>query len=405
MAVNIQRFRDYLAVDGVRLGVAQAGVRYANRDDLVIMELAEGSRCAGVFTRNAFCAAPVVLCRQHLQVSQPRYLLINTGNANAGMGQQGDADALTSCQLLASQTQASPQQVLPFSTGVIGEPLNMAAFERGIPLALADLSADNWDRAAAGIMTTDTVPKGDSREVMIAGQPVRITGISKGSGMIKPDMATMLGFIATDAEVSEAILQRWCKQLADASFNRITIDGDTSTNDCCMLIATGRSGVVIDDEQSPAADALFSELQQVFQQLAQAIVRDGEGATKFVTLQVNGAAKPQEALDVAYTVAHSPLVKTAMYASDANWGRILAAVGRAGLQDLQLDQVQIYLDDVQIVENGGRCASYTEQAGAAVLAQSEFCVRIELGRGECSDTLWTSDLSHEYVSINADYRS
>lgn len=405
MAVNIRRFTDYLPIAGVRLGVAQSNMRYPERDDMVIIELAEGSRCAGVFTRNAFCAAPVTVCRQHLQHSTPRYLLINTGNANAGTGEQGWQDALQSCQQLAEAGQCAMERVLPFSTGVIGEPLNMAAFERGIPAALQDLSDDHWDRAAAGIMTTDTVPKGYSQQLVIAGETVTITGISKGAGMIKPDMATMLGFIATDASIDAALLQRWCGQLADSSFNRITIDGDTSTNDCCMLIASGRGGLHIDRDDSPGADALFAALKQAFQVLAQAIVRDGEGATKFVTLQVNGAAQPQEALDVAYTVAHSPLVKTAMYASDANWGRILAAVGRAGIDDLQVDQVNIFLNDVQIVENGGRSASYQEEHGAAVLAQAEFLVRIELGRGDCSDTLWTSDLSHEYVSINADYRS
>lgn len=405
MAVNLSRFSEFLPVAGVRLGVAQSAMRYQNRDDLVIIELAEGSQCAGVFTRNAFCAAPVSICRQHLQDSSPRYLMINTGNANAGTGQAGYNNTVDSCHLLAAQGQCELAQVLPFSTGVIGEPLNMSAFERGIPLALADLDEGHWHRAAAGIMTTDTIPKGYSRELMVEGHSVRITGISKGAGMIKPDMATMLGFIATDADISAPVLQRWCRQLADSSFNRITIDGDTSTNDCCMLIATGKSGLRIDDDNAAGADELFAALKAAFQQLAQAIVRDGEGATKFVTLQVNGATEPQEALDVAYCVAHSPLVKTAWYASDANWGRILAAVGRVGLQDLDVSNIQIFLDDVQIVADGGRCVEYTEEAGAAVLSGAEFCVRIELGRGQYSDTLWTSDLSHEYVSINADYRS
>lgn len=405
MAVNFTVFDAYLPIEGVRLGIAQAGVRYANRDDMVVMELAEGSQVAGVFTRNAFCAAPVTLCQQHLQQTQPRYVLINTGNANAGTGKSGFANAEASCRLLANATGVEPQHVLPFSTGVIGEPLNMAAFERGIPLALADLSVDNWARAARGIMTTDTLPKGYSAESEIEGQRVRVTGISKGAGMIMPNMATMLGYIATDAYVDASILQTWCRQLADCSFNRITIDGDTSTNDSCLLIATGRSDVRVDDVNSPAAEALFAMLKTAFQQLAQAIVRDGEGATKFVTVAVEQAASQQEALDVAYTVAHSPLVKTAMFASDANWGRILAAVGRSGVQNFDLERVQIFIDDVQIVEDGGRCEGYQESFGAAVFAKTEFTVTIQLGRGEVREALWTCDFSHEYVTINANYRS
>ncbi|MDK2777211.1 MAG: bifunctional glutamate N-acetyltransferase/amino-acid acetyltransferase ArgJ [Pseudomonadota bacterium] len=405
MAVNFTVFEEFKAVDGVRLGVAQSHVRYANRDDMVVVELAEGTSVAGVFTTNAFCAAPVQICKQHLAEAAPRYLLINTGNANAGTGKQGYANAVKTCELLAEKTALAAAQILPFSTGVIGEPLNMPAFERGIPAALENLSADNWARAAKGIMTTDTLPKGFSTQFDVHGQTVTITGISKGAGMIMPNMATMLGFIATDAGISPALLQSWCKELADCSFNRITIDGDTSTNDSCMLMATGRSGVQISDVASPDAELVFSKLKEAFQLLAQAIVRDGEGATKFVTIDVSGAASQKEALDVAYTVAHSPLVKTAMFASDANWGRILAAVGRSGVQNFDLDRVQIYVDDVQIVENGGRCDSYTEAAGAAVFARSEFSVRIELGRGDVREQLWTTDLSHDYVTINADYRS
>ena len=296
-------------------------------------------------------------------------------------------------------------EVMPFSTGVIGEPLNMPAFERGIPAALDNLSADNWARAAKGIMTTDTLPKGYSTQFEVNGKTVTITGISKGAGMIMPNMATMLGFIGTDAGIAPGLLQSWCKELADCSFNRITIDGDTSTNDSCMLMATGRSGVQINDVASPEAQLVFSKLKEAFQILAQAIVRDGEGATKFVTIEVGGAASQKEALDVAYTVAHSPLVKTAMFASDANWGRILAAVGRSGVQNFDLDKVQIYLDDVQIVEDGGRREAYTEADGAAVFARTEFRVRIELGRGNAREELWTCDFSHEYVTINANYRS
>ncbi len=405
MAVNFTVFEDFKAVDGVRLGVAQAHVRYANRDDMVVIELAEGTTVAGIFTTNAFCAAPVQISKMHLAGTAPRYLLVNTGNANAGTGPQGYANAVRSCDMLAAATSVQPAQILPFSTGVIGEPLNMAAFERGIPAALDNLSADNWARAAKGIMTTDTLPKGYSTQFEVNGKTVTITGMSKGAGMIMPNMATMLGYIATDAGISQVLLQSWCKELADCSFNRVTIDGDTSTNDSCMLMATGRSGVQINDVASPEAQLVFAKLKEAFQILAQAIVRDGEGATKFVTIEVGGAASQKEALDVAYTVAHSPLVKTAMFASDANWGRILAAVGRSGVQDFDLEKVQIFIDDVQIVENGGRCESYTEDAGAAVFALTEFRVRIELARGGFREELWTCDFSHEYVTINANYRS
>ena len=405
MAVNFTVFEDFCAVKGIRLGVAQAAVRYQNRDDMVIFELAEGSTAAGVFTTNAFCAAPVQICRRHLEKASPRYLLINTGNANAGTGPSGYRNAELSCEMLAKATGVAPEQVLPFSTGVIGEPLNMAAFERGIPAALDNLAEDNWARAGRGIMTTDTLPKGYSRQVEIAGRTVTVTGLSKGAGMIMPNMATMLGFIATDAAIPAELLQSWCRKLADRSFNRVTIDGDTSTNDSCMLLATGQSGVAISNADSAEAQQLFAVLDDVFLILAQAIVRDGEGATKFVTIDVEGAAAQKEALDVAYTVAHSPLVKTALFASDANWGRILAAVGRSGVQNFDLDKVQIYLDDVQIVENGGRCEAYTEAKGAAVLANTEFTIRILLGRGDVSERIWTCDFSHDYVTINANYRS
>lgn len=405
MAVNFTVFEDYKPVNGVRIGVAKSAMRYKDRDDMVVFELAEGSTTAGVFTSNAFCAAPVQICRHHLELTAPRYLLINTGNANAGTGPKGYKNANVSCEQLAAATGVTPDQVLPFSTGVIGEPLNMPAFDRGIPAALADLSDSNWARAAKGIMTTDTLPKGCSRQIELNGKTVTITGISKGAGMIMPNMATMLGFIATDAAIPQGLLQSWVRKLADSSFNRITIDGDTSTNDSCMLVATGKSGVSIDHEVSPEAVALFTALEQVFRDLAQAIVRDGEGATKFVTMEVSEASSVKEALDVAYTVAHSPLVKTAMFASDANWGRILAAVGRSGVQDFDLSKVQIYLNDVQIVEDGGRCDSYTEEQGAAIFKMSEFAVRIILGRGDVTETIWTTDLSHDYVSINANYRS
>lgn len=405
MPVNLSVFDNFNQISGVRLGVAQSAVRYPDRDDMVIFELAENSQVAGVFTSNAFCAAPVQICRLHLEQASPRYLLINTGNANAGTGPEGYQDAIESCRLLAQETGVKPEQILPFSTGVIGEPLNMAAFQRGIPSALENLSSDNWSRAGQGILTTDTLPKGDSQQLDIAGHSISISGLSKGAGMIMPNMATMLAFVATDAAIAPELMQTWVKQLADASFNRITVDGDTSTNDACMLIATGQSDLRIDSADSPEAKSLFAALKSVFIRLAQAIVRDAEGATKFVTIQVTGAETKREALDTAYTVAHSPLVKTAMYASDANWGRILAAVGRAGIENLALDQIQIHLNDVQIVLNGGRNPSYKEELGAAVFAEQEFTVRIELGRGSAEETIWTSDLSHEYVSINADYRS
>lgn len=405
MAVNFTVFEQFSAIDGIRLGIAQAAVRKQNRDDMVIFELAEGTQVAGVFTTNAFCAAPVQLCRQHLEAASPRYLLINTGNANAGTGPSGFKNALATCDMLAAATGVTREQILPFSTGVIGEPLNMPAFERGIPAALENLSADNWARAGRGIMTTDTLPKGFSTQIKVDGKTVTFTGLSKGAGMIMPNMATMLGFIATDADIPQSILQAWCRQLADRSFNRITIDGDTSTNDSCMLMATGKSGVRITDADSIDGITVFRALEDVFRILAQAIIRDGEGATKFVTIDVEQAASSQEALAVAYTVAHSPLVKTAMYASDANWGRILAAVGRSGVVDFDLERVQIYLDAVQIVEDGGRCESYSEDKGAAIFALSEFTVRIILGRGDVQERIWTTDLSHDYVSINADYRS
>ncbi|WP_370314472.1 bifunctional glutamate N-acetyltransferase/amino-acid acetyltransferase ArgJ [Thalassolituus sp.] len=404
MAVNFTVFEDFAVVKGVRVGVAQAGVRKKDRDDMVIFELAEGTQVAGVFTTNAFCAAPVHICRRNLEKADPRFLLINTGNANAGTGPKGFRNAETTCEMLAKAAGVAPEQVLPFSTGVIGEPLNMEAFERGIPAALDNLAEDNWARAGRGIMTTDTLPKGFSKQIEVEGKTVTITGLSKGAGMIMPNMATMLGFIATDAAIPATVMQGWARKLADKSFNRITIDGDTSTNDSCMLIATGQAGVSV-EEGTATADAVFAALEEVFRVLAQAIVRDGEGATKFVTIDVEHAASVREALDVAYTVAHSPLVKTALYASDANWGRILAAVGRSGVKDFDLEKVQIYLDDVQIVEDGGRCDSYTEEKGAGVLAHSEFTIRIELGRGDVNERLWTCDLSHDYVSINADYRS
>jgi len=392
-------------VPGFRLGIASAGIKRAGRKDVVIMEAAEGASIAGVFTTNAFCAAPVTLTRKHLS-SAPRYLLVNTGNANAGTGKPGMQAALSTCEALADLCGVNAQQVLPFSTGVIGELLPAAKVIEAMPAALADLAEDNWAVAAEGIMTTDTQPKGCSRQIMLAGQTVTITGISKGAGMIRPNMATMLGYVATDAKVAQPLLQQIVKAAADLSFNRITIDGDTSTNDSCMLIATGQAEMPeISSAESGEYQQLVEAINAVMLELAQAIVRDGEGATKFVTIQVNGGGNRDECLDVGYAVAHSPLIKTALFASDPNWGRILAAVGYAGVPSLDVEQIDVYLDDVCIARNGSRAEEYREEQGAGVMAKAEITIRIELGRGDYSETLWTTDLSHEYVRINAEYRT
>ncbi|MEK1940402.1 MAG: bifunctional glutamate N-acetyltransferase/amino-acid acetyltransferase ArgJ [Pseudomonas sp.] len=392
-------------VPGFELGISSAGIKREGRKDVVVMRCAEGSSVAGVFTLNAFCAAPVILAKKNV-VGEVRYLLTNTGNANAGTGEPGLQAAARTCAKLAELTGVAQSAVLPFSTGVIGEPLPVEKIEGALAAALADLSVDNWAAAAAGIMTTDTQPKGASRQFVHEGVTVTVTGISKGAGMIKPNMATMLGYIATDAKVSQGVLQDLLRDAANKSFNRITIDGDTSTNDCCMLVATGQAKLA---EVTQASGALFAELKQavldVSMELAQAIVRDGEGATKFVTVQANGGATHQECLDVAYAVAHSPLIKTALFASDPNWGRILAAVGRAGVAQLDVSKIDVFLGDVCIASRGCRASTYTEEQGAAVMAKEEIGIRIELGRGTCSETIWTTDLSHEYVRINAEYRS
>ncbi|MFN4004992.1 MAG: bifunctional glutamate N-acetyltransferase/amino-acid acetyltransferase ArgJ [Hylemonella sp.] len=394
-------------IDGVRIGVAEAGIRKAHRKDLTVMLLDEGASVAGVFTQNRFCAAPVQVCREHLAARRGiRALVINTGNANAGTGQAGLQHARRTCQALAAQLGVAAEQVLPFSTGVIMEPLPVERIEAGLPAALADARADNWARAAEGIMTTDTVPKAYSTQVLIDGATVRITGISKGAGMIRPNMATMLGFVATDARINPAALQRLTAELAEASFNRITIDGDTSTNDSFVVIASNKAGhAVIDDLDSPAGRQLSQAMLQVARQLAQAIVRDGEGATKFITVQVEGGRSAAECRQVAYAIAHSPLVKTAFYASDPNLGRILAAVGYAGIADLDQGLIDLYLDDVHVATRGGRHPQYREEDGQRVMKQAEITVRVLLGRGTAQDTVWTCDLSHDYVSINADYRS
>ncbi|WP_374586129.1 bifunctional glutamate N-acetyltransferase/amino-acid acetyltransferase ArgJ [Ideonella dechloratans] len=394
-------------VAGVRLGIAEAGVRKAHRKDLVVIELAEGSAVAGVFTQNRYCAAPVQVCREHLAAGAAvRALVINTGNANAGTGADGLARARRTAAALAAQVGVQPQQVLPFSTGVIMETLPVERIEAGLPAALADLSASNWGRAAEGIMTTDTLPKAASRQVQIGGQTVTVTGISKGAGMIRPNMATMLGFVATDAVIAPALLQPLVKAAADASFNRITIDGDTSTNDSFVLIATGQAGhAEITALDSAEGQALQAAVFAVAQQLAQAIVRDGEGATKFITVQIDGGQTEAECQLAAYAIAHSPLVKTAFFASDPNLGRILAAVGYAGIADLDQTRIEMFLDDVHVVTHGGRNPAYREEDGQRVMKQAEITVRVHLGRGAASATVWTCDLSHDYVSINADYRS
>ena len=394
-------------IAGVRIGIAEAGVRKANRKDLTVFLLDEGASVAGVFTRNRFCAAPVQVCREHLAAgSAVRALVINTGNANAGTGAPGLAHARQTCDALAKLLQCTPAQVLPFSTGVIMEPLPVDRIVAGLPAALADAQAAHWAKAAEGIMTTDTVPKAASVQVQVGGRVVSITGISKGAGMIRPNMATMLGFVATDACIDPALLPALAKQLADGSFNRITIDGDTSTNDSFMLIATHQAGhAPITSLDSADGQALFKGLMQVARQLAHAIVRDGEGATKFIAVQVEGGRTGEECRQVAYAIAHSPLVKTAFFASDPNLGRILAAVGYAGIHDLDQDLIGLHLDDVCVVQNGGRNPAYQEADGQRVMQQSEISIRVNLGRGNAVDTVWTCDLSHDYVSINADYRS
>ena len=394
-------------VAGVRWGVTEAGVRKAHRKDVSVMLLDEGTSVAGVFTRNRFCAAPVQVCREHLQGGQAiRALVINTGNANAGTGTAGLTHARQTCEALAGLLQCQPGQVLPFSTGVIMEPLPVERIVAGLPAALADASTSNWARAAEGIMTTDTVPKAASVQLQIAGKTVSVTGISKGSGMIRPNMATMLGFVATDAAIAPELLPALARELADGSFNRITIDGDTSTNDSFVVVATHRAGhAPITAWTTPEGQALKAALLQVARQLAHAIVRDGEGATKFISIAVEGGRTAEECRQVAYAIAHSPLVKTAMYASDPNLGRILAAVGYAGIDDLDQGLIELHLDDVHVATQGGRHPDYREEDGQRVMQQAEITVRVGLGRGTASDTVWTCDLSHDYVSINADYRS
>ena len=394
-------------IAGVRIGVTEAGIRKAGRKDLTVFLLDEGASVGGVFTQNRFCAAPVQICRQHLASGAGvRALLINTGNANAGTGSDGIARAQRSCRALAQKLGTKLQQILPFSTGVIMEPLPVERIEAGLDAAIADAQPDNWLRAAHGIMTTDTVPKARGAQVEIAGKTVNITGISKGAGMIRPNMATMLGFIATDACVCQSVMQELALELAEGSFNRVTVDGDTSTNDSLLVIASNKAGhPVIQSLRSVEGQELKQAMLNVARDLAQAIVRDGEGATKFITVRVQGGRDADECRKVAYAIAHSPLVKTAFFASDPNLGRILAAVGYAGVSDLDQTRIELFLDDVHVAAQGGRNPAYREEDGQRVMKQSEITVTVDLGRGAAFDTVWTCDFSHDYVTINADYRS
>jgi glutamate N-acetyltransferase/amino-acid N-acetyltransferase len=404
MAVGSGVIEQLRPVAGVRVATTQAGIKYPSRDDLVLIEVSKGAEVACVFTQNQFCAAPVTIAKQHSSSAASRYLLINTGNANAGTGQQGLQDALMCCDAVAGLLNVSAEAVLPFSTGVIGELLLTNKITAALPALVENLSADGWLRAAKGIMTTDTRPKAVSKKVVINGGAVTITGIAKGAGMIKPNMATMLAYIATDASLDKALLRSVLEQCTDQSFNRITIDGDTSTNDACVLIASGDSGVAV-NKGVDGYQQFVDCLSEVFIELAQGLVRDGEGASKFVTVQVNGGADNDECLKVAYTIAESPLVKTALFASDPNWGRLLAAIGRAGVIDLDVAGVTVCIGDVLIAENGSRASSYTEEAGQRVMNQEDITLVIDLGRGSNSETVWTSDLSYDYVKINAEYRS
>ena len=393
-------------VVGVELAAVAAGIRKAGRDDLVLIRLSEGSLVDAAFTQNRFCAAPVQVARAHMAAGAAlRALVINTGNANAGTGQTGLEHAQRMAQAAAQVLGLAAEQVLPFSTGVILEPLPIERIEAALPAAVPLLQPDAWLPAARGIMTTDTQPKGYSQSLTLQGQRVTVTGIAKGSGMIRPNMATMLGYVATDATLTPELMQGLAKRLADASFNRVTVDGDTSTNDSFVVMATGQSSATVASWDSADGQALWQALLQVAQQLAQALVRDGEGATKFITVRVEDATSSAEALQVAYAVAHSPLVKTAFFASDPNLGRILAAVGYAGVLDLNVGRVDVFLDDVHVATGGGRHPAYQEADGVRVMQQHDITVRITLGRGQACETVWTCDLSHDYVSINADYRS
>ena len=404
MAVGQCNFPDMFNVAGITLGTACAGIKQKVKDDILVIQMAEQSTCAALFTRNAFCAAPVHVAKANL-AHGPRWLLVNSGNANAGTGKQGMQDALLSCSELAKVAGGAANQVLPFSTGVIGQPLPVGKITAALPEAIKNLSLDNWDKAARAIMTTDTFPKGVSKIITIEGHSITINGISKGAGMIQPNMATMLAFIATDAKINQALLQSCLALAVEQSFNRITVDGDTSTNDACVVMASGRSAapeITVDREYY----SIFSDaLMTVCKRLAEAIVKDGEGATKLMRIVVKEALEIEEAVRVGKTIAHSPLVKTAFFASDPNWGRILASVGRSGIENMVLENVQIYLDDVCIVRNGERADDYTEEAGQQVMNQEEITVTVKLGRGKAVQEVLTCDLSYDYVKINAEYRT
>ncbi|MCK5720706.1 MAG: bifunctional glutamate N-acetyltransferase/amino-acid acetyltransferase ArgJ [Thiomargarita sp.] len=392
-------------IAGIEIGTACAGIKQTAKDDLTLFKLATTSHCAAVFTRNAFCAAPVTLAKQHLQLAEPQLLIINSGNANMGTGKQGLKNAIFCCEEVARLANCATNQVLPFSTGVIGEQLPVSKITAAISTAIKAFKPENWTKAAHAIMTTDTVPKIASKQFILDGNPVTITGIAKGAGMIRPNMATMLAFIATDATISKDLLQNMLEQAVNQSFNRITIDGDTSTNDACVLVATGQGKLKIEDKQNVNFQTFLSALTAICLQLAQELVRDGEGATKLMTISIEQGNSEQECLDVAYTIAHSPLVKTAFFASDANWGRILAAVGRSGVTDLDIATVQIYLDELCIIENGGVAENYTDKQGQAVMQQAEILIRVLLGRGDFQTKIYTCDLSYDYIRINAEYRT
>lgn len=397
---------DMLPVAGIRLATVSAGIKTPGRPDLVLMELPAAAAVAATFTQNAFCAAPVQLARQHLAQTTPRYFLINTGNANAGTGSQGLSDALACCEAVAASLGCKAAQVLPFSTGVIGEHLPVACIREGIAGIGATLSADGWEAAASGILTTDTRPKGASRQFELDGKNITATGIAKGAGMLRPNMATMLAYLATDAAVEPGFLQSLWSEVVELSFNRISVDGDTSTNDAAMLVATGAAGnPSIDSREHPGYTVLREALDSLALELAQGLVRDGEGASKFVAVQVQGGTSEQECLEVAYTIAHSPLVKTALFASDPNWGRLLAAIGRAEVAELDVESLEVLINGVLIAEQGCRAASYTEQQGVAAMAATDLSIEVRLNRGAASATVWTSDLSYDYVRINAEYRT
>jgi glutamate N-acetyltransferase / amino-acid N-acetyltransferase len=408
MPVNLSapKQSDLLAVAGIKLGIASAGIKTVDRADLVLIELAENTTTSAVYTQNVFCAAPVTLAKQHQNEVPPRYLLINSGNANAGTGEAGMQAAQDCCIAIAELTNDGSNTVLPFSTGVIGQQLPVEKIKTALPDAYQNLKANNWFDAAHAIMTTDTVAKVVSKQVKIDGHTITVTGMAKGSGMIRPDMATMLSYIATDAAVEQSVLDKMLNDAVEQSFNRITVDGDTSTNDACVLMATGQAGNnTIDDVDSADAQTLYQVIAQISQQLAQAIIRDGEGATKFIEIQVEQGVDRQECRQVAYTIAHSPLVKTAFFASDPNWGRILAAIGRSEIRDFDLSRVTIYLGDVCIVDGGQPAGGYTEKKGQQVMGKDEITIKVELGRGNTNDTVWTCDFSYDYVKINAEYRT